>query len=892
MANVWRCVWLLVALFAAVPRLFAASPAEDTTFDAAATSFKETVWDRAEAEFGAFARTFTNSTRLPEAILFQAQARFKLTNYTGVVELLTSQQSRAGKLADEYLFWIAEAHFHKGDLQAADDTFAKLAREFPGAPRRLEATVEQATVRSQLQRWPQVINLLEQTNGVFQTMVQQGVADDHVVNGYLLLAKAHLAQGQNAAAEGVLARLGKLPLSTFNDWQRLHLLCRVELAGGNAEEALVNSTNLLMVAVNNGQPRLKAESIALQASVLERLGRLSQAIAVYTNNLATGTPLERHREALLKIVELSLKQNTISEAAQMLEQYLTQYTNAPAADLAWLTLGELRLRQCASLNDTNLVLLAGTNAVDSTNCLDQAVAAFNTFTSKFPQSPLLGRAQLGLGWCYWTGLKFPESQVAFQAAVDHLPISADRAMAHFKLADALFQQGKFAAAITNYYAVVEKFSRDSSVETNLCETALYQIVRAGLAQGDLVAATNAAGQIIARYPNGFYADRAVLITGQAIGGRNPELARKMFSELAQQAPATSLRPELELAVARTYEEENRWSDAAQAYDRWLVSFTNHILEARAEYSRAWANSKANQETNALIQFTNFLARFQTDPFAPLAQWWVADYYRAQGDFPEAEINYKFCYQNTNWSASSELAYQARMMAGRCAVARYDWKVAKEDYFQKLINDTNCPSDVQAQAWFAFGSASMSQTSLETTNKMPDYREAIDAFDKIPLFFPTNPIAVLAVGEKACCLLQLARSSQEFTSVTNAFQKVIDSPLADIRARSIAKVGLAITLEKLAEQSAGTDRITLYMAARDQYLDVLNGKLRRPGEEPDPFWTKEAGLKVYRLLADILKQRAQAIKTLEELQTTIPGLRLEDRINALKAQDQQASPQNL
>src|SRR5262249_3825087 len=152
-------------------------------------------------------------------------------------------------------------------------------------------------------------------------------------------------------------------------------------------------------------------------------------------------------------------------------------------------------------------------------------------------------------------------------------------------------------------------------------------------------------------------------------------------ELAQQVSNSPLRPELELAVARTYEEEDRWLDAAQEYDRWLGSFTNNLLQARAEYSRAWANWNARRETNALTQFTNFLAHYQTDPFAPLAQWWVADYYRRQGDFPEAEKNYKFCYQNTNWPTSSELAYQARMMAGRCAVARYAWGQAKEDYFR-------------------------------------------------------------------------------------------------------------------------------------------------------------------------------------------------------------------
>jgi len=890
MADAWRRLYLL-ALFAVGPQLYAASPAEETTFAAAYSSFSEMIWDRAEAEFASFARTFTNSARLPEAILYQAEARFKQTNFVGVIDLLSTQQTRAGKFADEYLFWTGEAYLRKGDFRQATETFARLTKEFPESTRRLEATVEQAAAHAQLQQWSQVVGLLERTNSVFQRTLTVAAPNDHIVNGYLILAKAHLAKGENSAAGQVLARLGKLPLSAANDWQRLYLLCRVYLAESRPEEALLNTTNLLTLAINAGQPKLRAESIALKAGVLERLGRLSDAIAAYTNNLAEGTPLDRHREALLKVVQLSLKQNSIPEAAQTLERYLHQYTNAPAEDLAWLTLGELRLRQCAAGAETNLVSNSAPNDGTTTNCLDQALTALKTFSSRFPESAYAGRAQLDLGWCFWLAGEIPESQAAFQAAVQRLPASVDQATAYFKLADVQSRQTNFLGAISNYSAVVERFSNLPQVETNLVETALYRMVRAGLAADDMAAASNAMAKILIQFPNGFYADRAVLLTAQAIGGRNPALARHIFSDFAQRWPGSPLLPELKLALARTYEEENRWPEAIVEYDHWLTSFTNHSLQAQVEYSLAWANGRAQRETNALTLFTNFLARFQTAPGAPFAQWWVADYYRHQGDLTEAEKNYQWCYQNTNWPAGSELAYQAMMMAGRCAIGRKGWTEAK-DYFLRLINDAKCPPDLQAQAWCAFGAALMSQVSLGSTNKAPDYGEAITAFDKILILFPTNPIAVDALGEKASCLLQISQNSQDLALVTNAFQKVIATPMANARARSIAKVGLAITLEKLADQRAGSDRNQLLIAARDQYLDVLNGRMLRDGETPDPFWTKEAGLKVARLLADVLKQPGQAIKTLEQLQKMFPVLRLEDKINALRAQDQEMQHQSL
>src|SRR5581483_12136571 len=98
-------------------------------------------------------------------------------------------------------------------------------------------------------------------------------------------------------------------------------------------------------------------------------------------------------------------------------------------------------------------------------------------------------------------------------------------------------------------------------------------------------------------------------------------------------------------IARTYEEEGQWDQAALRYDAWLAAFSNNPARPRAEYFQAMANYNAGNETNALLQFTNLISRFPTNEYAPLAQWWVADYFYRAGNFVDAEINYKFVYQN-------------------------------------------------------------------------------------------------------------------------------------------------------------------------------------------------------------------------------------------------------
>jgi TolA-binding protein len=495
--------------------------------------------------------------------------------------------------------------------------------------------------------------------------------------------------------------------------------------------------------------------------LLEQAGRRDEALAVYTNALPAGLPAEFVRHALLKVSELSLSLGKTAEAGQALENFLTQFPTNECSDLALLTLGELRLRQYGwGSTVTNQFGVVTTNASSSTNLLQQAITSFRSFGTSFPQSPLAGKAQLDLGWCYWLGGDIRESQSAFQRAVDLLPPSVDRAQALFKLADAQFELTNYLAAITNYGAVVERFNDLPEVQTNLVERALFQIVRASQAANDDANETNALAKIMTGFPAGQYTQLAVLLAGQHGGERFPLVARTLFSEVARSSTNSQLMPEIQLAIARTYEQQSNWEEAIQQYDAWLATFTNHPSQARAEYMRARANDEAGRETNALVQFTNMVARFPNSDYAPLAQLWVADYYYGLGNPQEAGINYSFLF--ATWP-NSPLAYRARMMAGRAAVVRQDWEHAPE-YFLSLANDPKCPTNLQAQALFAYGDTFLSRNN---TNKDNDYKEAFNVFDRVSKIFTNDPIAALAWGQKAICLLQTARASQNYASVTNA-----------------------------------------------------------------------------------------------------------------------------
>jgi TolA-binding protein len=891
MVALRRSILVLFLSLAAGLRLGAATTTEKGLFDSATGKLKDGFFQPAEQEFAGFVQQYTNSPLVPEALRLQALARLKQTNYSGAIELLSAHLKEAGPRADAYLFLIAKATALQGEFSKAAEAFAQLVKEFPTSTNRLEAVIEGAAARAKLGEWPKVIELLQEPNGSFQTAARAGANNDLVARGYLMLGEAQLAKRNYQDTQTTLAALTKLSMAPELAWQRQYLISRLRAGESKTTEALESATNLMALAVTTARRDLQAESIAFHAGLLEQVGRIDEAVKVYENNLADGYPVERQQQALLKITELCLAQNKVAQAARMLDKFSTTFSDSPAADLGLLTLGELRLRQyvTGATPETNRVDNAATNAPAATNFLQSAMAALNTLLKKFPKSARVGKAQLDLGWCLWLSGQWPECQAAFQKAVEQLKAPSELAIAHFKLGDAQDKQGEFAGALTNYSAVANQFAELPEVKTNLLEAALYQSVRSALANTNLPAATNAMAKLIAWYPVGYHTDGAVLLTGQVISRRgNPAEARRIFSEFLKQDPDARLGPEVELEIARTCEEENKWEEALARYESWLSRFTNSPARPRAEYSRAWANFQAGHETNALSQFTNFVTHYPTNEYAPFAQRWVADYYFGKGALVDAENNYQWIYQSTNWPAS-DLTYQARMMAGRSAIQRRGWNDALE-YFKGVYKDPNCTNELRFRALYAIGDTFMSWGS--ETNKAANYADALNAFDEICRLYPSNKLAVLALGAKANCRLQWAQSSTnsfaDLNAASNAFQEVIDSPLADFTAWSIAKFGQAVVFEKQAEQKSSKEQAVLFQAALTNCIDIFYNEKKKD----DLFWVQKAGLEAAGL-AERLQLWPQALNVYRDLQRCLPPLRdrLELKIRQAEEKERLAKPKS-
>lgn len=849
---------------------------EEKAYKAAYQSFQFRNWARAERELADFIKDYPKSERLSQALAWQAEALYRQDKFDAVVTLLQPRLEGASVWEDQFLYWIGSAQMARTNYVEAAAAFGKLAREFPSSGRRLDAAVGEAAAQFKLSEWAQVTNLLRRPDGAFRQSALSVTNSETVARGYLLLAESQLALGNYPSAEEALTNKKVAVLTGELEWKRRDLLCHVLVARKDYEAAARESAGLVAAAESTHQMGLMADSVVFRADLLERLGQRDEAVATLWRNLTNAT-VAQQRQALSRIVSIQVQQGRIGDATQTLETYLNRNTNAPAADVAWLTLGELHLKQHVGrlATDTNEVPV--NHLMLATNCFTKVV-------KNFPGNAYVGKAQLNLGWCYWVESNYVASEAAFDAAVKRLPVSEDMAVARFKLADAQYRQADYGAALGNYRQALQLATNWPGVAAALQMPASYQALRASLALPpeagvtNLVAAEEAMRSILAADADGAAAAGSLLLVAQAyVEAQQPAEAQRLFGDFMLRFPESELRPEVALLAARMREEEGDWVGVLSAYEEWLTKFPTSRLRGQVEFRRALATARSGAETNALGLFTNFVAQFPTNELAARAQWWVGDYHFNRGAYAEAELQYKQLFQN--WKLS-ELAYPARMMAGRAAVAWSNFDNAT-NHFTSLANDPLCPPNLRVRALFAYGGVTMQKSPA--TNRIEQARQI---FNLIVQQYPTNELVAQAWGEIGNCSLQLgAADAANYVVASNAFQRAVGWPGASVATRSQALVGLAVVLEKQALLQPGSVTMTnLLQQARDYDLDVYWGKLLANGEFSDPYWRKRAGDEAARL-SEALGDWPQTLEIYRDMvrEKLKPAEQLEKKQKQLRAE---------
>lgn len=861
-ADITRLVGLVICILTIAFACLAQDTPEDIAYKAAARAFQDGLFDRADKEFGDWSNRYPKSEKWPEVILLQAQARCKLNQFEAAVSLLNTHYAQAGKQADKFRLWIAEAQLQRGDNASAVAAYSQLLKDFVDSPSRSQASFGEAYAWFKMGNTTNAIELLRQPEGAFQKTAQAQPNDEYVLRGLLLLAEGYLTRQEYKSAEDTLSVLQNRPLSPQLNWQREFLLVRARLESKRPAEALASVTNLLTLATATGSAASQADSIVLQGCVLDAAGQRDEAIKVYEQKFES-LPATQKRQVLHKLEALYLAAGNLDMAARTLETFLSRFPKDPQEDQMRLALGELYLKAWTTQKPAPGPI---------TNALQRAQTQFDLLVQNSPQSPSFGLAQLNRGWCLWESGNPGESALAFKTATERIPPSTNQLVARTKWADTQFALKDYTGARDNYRIAANQAGQFPGLAQSWFENNHYQILRASLELGDLPAATAALDKMIELFPQGLLLDRAMLLIGQALlAQHNPAEARKVLSELVQRLPNSPLTPQAQLAIARSWSQESNWAEAEAKLDAWVATYTNHPALAQAEFDRAWVYEQAGQDVKALQLYTNFVSLNPLSALAPLAQNAAADHYFNIGSYEDAEKNYQLLFQNTNW-ASSGLALRSRLCAGRSAFNRQGFTDAT-NYFVTLINllnnDPVQSQDLLCSTYFALGDTFIAMPSLENTNSLKKFGEAIVVFSRIP---DTNSLAPMAWGRIADCHFQLAaQDASRYTNALQFYQKVMDSPASPLSERSDAECGVAGVLEAQARSMAPPEQLPLLKQALDHYLNIALENNLRAGEKPDPYWLGRAGLEAARIF-EFQNQWTEAANLYQRLQKALPNLR--------------------
>ncbi len=879
--SLWRgwCWVVLLGLAFGVFRVEGADvpgngEGEVRAWEVAARFYETAAFELAEEKLRGFVSEYPESVHRAEAYLLLAESLFRQAKVEEALALLMERREQGGVWRDRYDFWVGECLVQLARYEEAIQSYRLMLEAHPESERALDALVGQAYALQQTGKAGEAFALLSRSDGLFFRLSQGQEGRSGVALGYLLMGETALLTGQSAAG---LELLGRLPADRWPGilaWQRLHLVARLQLALGKTDDAVSTVERLVETLRVEADPRavpFRSDAVGLAGRVYEQRGDVARAMEMFERNLELGVVEARRREAASELARLSLKQGDVGAALTRLEGWVGQYGGELVVFPLRVAIAELTLRRYFAV--------PAERRMEGLRSLELARQGLAGVTNGV-EGGWVGRAAFAAGWCAWeesrrgdgaASVRLEESGQSFELAGEALPRSVEQAVAWFKAGDVRFLQGANERAAGHYWRVATNYAELPEVRQAVGDHALYQIVRVATGAGDLASGEAAMGMVLQLYPQSYFGDRAVMVFGQALGeaGR-PEEARRLFTEFLQKFPSSSLAPELGLAMARTWQQQSDWGNAAAEYDRWLKAHgADHPARGQAMYELAWSAHRSGDEQRALEGFQAFLERFPRHALAPAALHWVADYHFRRGMYDLAEGEYQQIYLNTNWP-SSELKVRAWMMAGRSAYRQSNYKDAR-GYFTDLINrvGTNAPAGVLPEAYFALGDSF--RLGADADKILEGFAEAIKAYSKIPQNHPESPLVPLAWGEIGNCHFQLATAdAKQYDMAVAAYTNAM-AVTAAVPVRSQAEVGLAMCLEAKALLPGATNRSGMQVRALEHYLRVTEGGNLQAGEEADVLWVERAGA-AGATLAEQMKRWEVAERLYDRLIELVPVMR--------------------
>ncbi len=444
-----------------------------------------------------------------------------------------------------------------------------------------------------------------------------------------------------------------------------------------------------------------------------------------------------------------------------------------------------------------VAIYADAASFQNNSAFDLAIVEWKKLIEKFPQDPLIPKAQhyLGVSYLQLANPEFEKAIQSFQAALKD-PALDVREESLINLGWALFSVGR---------------SAQDKVRTESLSKA-RQVFK----------------QYSADFADGVYGDRALFYSAECeylLG--HGEDAAKLYRQFINAKPfaKSPFRPDALYAMGVNYEELKQSKLAREAYDEFMANFSEHRLAGEVSLRKAEFLIADNKPAEAVE-----LLRPLVDNKAVSMQDYVLSRYgyalAKSGKFDESSKIYKRLtdqYPNSQFASGAQLAAGQTLMRDK----RYD---EAADFFKRLLANKNeqaaeaahwlCQIAIlqgkssqavpiarealawsESTPWLVALKMDLAEGLSEAVQTKP---EARDLFAKIATDHAKDPLATRALYNAAFTSLQLGQPEQAKSLADNFLVSFANDALAGeaayISAESALQLGkheeAAIGFEKL------------------------------------------------------------------------------------------------
>ncbi len=433
---------------------------------------------------------------------------------------------------------------------------------------------------------------------------------------------------------------------------------------------------------------------------------------------------------------------------------------------------------------------------------DEALAVYEEFLKLFPESALrpsvytrkgaclfqLGEYQGALTWLeslsdspdpdnaaerlflraesrYKLG-NHPEAEGLYQSFLQAYPDNARARQVQYALGWTQIEQNKYSDAISTFDALSQK-------EGEIAEAASFRKGVALRLNGQLDAARVVFREIVAKKPDGGYADNAHLELGMADFNEQQFVkAETHFRTVTTAFPGSEILADAWFMLGETRLKLNQPAEAADAYGSAAsAEKASQDILAKALFRQGFSLHKAGRYPEAIIVLKNYLQRFPEHAFKTEGLAWLGESHFKNEEFEDAVIVYNQALASTQDSATTQDVLYG---LGWSHFRMQDFAEA-EQVFKRLTTEYRTGKhDVDANV--RLGDAQYAQKRFD---------EAAKTYRYTARMYPGNALAGYALLQLASSEHRAGNTPSAISTLRGMLARYADSEYADKAQFSLA-----------------------------------------------------------------------------------------------------------